>query len=210
MSDSAYVSSPEDLALHGVRILGFASAARVAARFGLDADEVDDLLLDHEARGWVSRSSFAGASGWSLTAAGRGENGRRLTAETAAAASRPVVAAAYQTFLPLNERFTRAVTDWQIRPTRLAPLAANDHTDWPWDQRVLRALTTLGGELRLVVGPLSLVLRRFDGYADRYADALVRVEHSQRAWVDGPDRDSLHTVWMQLHEDLVATLGIER
>ena len=49
-----YVSTTEDLALHGVRILGFASSGRVAARFGLAADEVDEMLLDHEARGWVT------------------------------------------------------------------------------------------------------------------------------------------------------------
>ncbi len=207
---TAYASTTEDLALHGVRILGFASSGRVAARFGLDADEVDELLLDHEARGWVTQSAFGGTSGWSLTPAGRAENERRLAAELAAAAARPVVAAAYQTFLPLNLRLTRAVTDWQIRPTRPEPMSANDHADFAWDQRVLRSLTTIGGEIRLVVGPVALLLARFSGYADRYADALLHVEHGQGRWLDAPDRDSVHTVWMQLHEDLVATLGIER
>jgi hypothetical protein len=28
--------------------------------------------------------------------------------------------------------------------------------------------------------------------------------------VDAPDRDSCHLVWMQFHEDLLATLGIPR
>lgn len=203
-------SSVDDLALHGVRILGFASSGRVAARFGVPAEEVDDLLLDHEARGWVARSSFAGRSGWAITPSGREENERRLAAELSAAAARPVVAAAYQTFLPLNLRLTRAVTDWQIRPDRLDPMAANDHGDFAWDQRVLRSLTTIGGELRLVVGPVALLLRRFEGYADRYAAALLRVEHGQPRWLDAPDLDSVHTVWMQLHEDLIATLGILR
>jgi hypothetical protein len=31
-----------------------------------------------------------------------------------------------------------------------------------------------------------------------------------RPWVDGSDRDSCHTVWFQLHEDLLATLGLRR
>jgi hypothetical protein len=30
------------------------------------------------------------------------------------------------------------------------------------------------------------------------------------ACVDGPDRDSCHLVWIQFHEDLLATLGIKR
>jgi len=203
-------SSVDDLALHGVRILGFASSGRVAARFGVPAEEVDDLLLDHEARGWVARSSFARTSGWAITPSGREENERRLAVELTAAAARPVVAAAYQTFLPLNLRLTRAVTDWQIRPDRLDPMAANDHSDFAWDQRVLRSLTTIGGELRLVAGPVASLLRRFEGYADRYAAALLRVEHGQARWLDAPDLDSVHTVWMQLHEDLIATLGILR
>jgi len=44
----AYQSAPGDLALHGVRVLGFPTAYRVAGRYRLDADAVADLLLDHE------------------------------------------------------------------------------------------------------------------------------------------------------------------
>jgi hypothetical protein len=36
------------------------------------------------------------------------------------------------------------------------------------------------------------------------------VQTGHHSWVDAPDRDSLHAVWIQLHEDLLATLGIER
>ena len=61
-----YVSAPEDLALHGARVLGFATASRIAGRYGLDLGAVQELL-DHEARGWVRCLSFAGSSGWSLT-----------------------------------------------------------------------------------------------------------------------------------------------
>ena len=38
---AAHVSAVPDLVLHGPRVLGFASAARVAARYGLDAPEAD-------------------------------------------------------------------------------------------------------------------------------------------------------------------------
>ena len=50
----------------------------------------------------------------------------------------------------------------------------------------------------------------FEGYAVRYRFALGRVDRGEREWVDGVGRDSCHTVWMQLHEDLIATLGIDR
>ncbi len=91
----AYASAPGDLTLHGVRVLGFPSASRIASRYGLDADAVAEALLDFEAYGWVSRTSFAGSSGWSLTAAGRAENEARLAAELDEAGARPAVTRAH-------------------------------------------------------------------------------------------------------------------
>ncbi len=205
-----YLSAPDDLALHGVRVLGFPAASRVAGRYGLAPDTVEDALLDFEARGWVRHLSFAGDSGWSLTDAGRAENERRLAVELRRAGARDTVARAHATFVPLNRRFGTACTDWQIRPTRLDPMAFNDHTDWPWDERVLQTLASVAASFRLLCTQLTGALARFDGYADRYAAALGQVGQGHRAWVDGPDRDSCHILWIQFHEDLLATLGIPR
>ena len=206
----AYRSAPEDLALHGVRVLGFPAASRVAGRYGLDAGLVAELLLDHEARGWVRQLSFAGSSGWSLTDAGRTENGRRQAAELDRARARDMVTAAHRAFLPLNQQFGTACTDWQIRPAAGEPLTFNDHTDPRWDDRILRALAGLQARFGRLCGRLSEGLTRFDSYAGLYASALGHVQAGHHSWVDAPDRDSLHTVWIQFHEDLLATLGIER
>ena len=205
-----YVSTPADLALHGARVLGFAPAAGIAARFGLGAEVVEDLLLDHEAAGFVRHTSFAGSAGWSVTDRGREENERRLAAELDRVGCRDTVTAAHAAFLPLNRRFGTACTKWQLRPSRRDPLAANDHTDWAWDERVLRTLGALDAELRAVLQGPAGRLRRFDGYAERYSAALAKVETGQRLWVDAPEVASCHTVWIQLHEDLLATLGIPR
>jgi hypothetical protein len=48
------------------------------------------------------------------------------------------------------------------------------------------------------------------GYAERYSAALERVDRGERAWVAQPRIDSCHTVWMELHDDLLATLGLKR
>lgn len=206
----AHVSSAEDLALHGPRILGFASAGRVAARFGLDREEVAELLLDHESRGWVGHTSFGGSSGWSLTGAGRVENERRLADELARTGARELVADAHRRFLPLNARFSRTVTEWQVRPVAGDPLAANDHSDWGWDARVLDGLAAVERSFGAIADGLATRLARFDGYRRRYASARARAEAGQPRWVDSPEVDSCHTVWIQLHEDLLATLGISR
>jgi hypothetical protein len=120
------------------------------------------------------------------------------------------VTEAHAAFLPLNRRFGKACTRWQLRPTPHDPMAANDHTDWGHDEGVLRTLAALEKELGAVGGRLAAVLARFDGYAERYSSALRKVEAGGRRWVDAPEVDSCHTVWIQLHEDLLATLGIPR
>lgn len=196
--------------LHGPRVLGFASTSRIAARYGLDIEIVGEALLNFEARGWVKYSSFGGSSGWSLTEAGRLENERRLAIELDQATARDAVTIVHADFIPLNRRFGTACTNWQIRPTRADSMAFNDHTDWRWDERVLRTLASLDWEFGQLCDQLMACLRRFDGYADRYSSALAKVDTGYRRWVDAPELDSCHTVWIQFHEDLLATLGIPR
>jgi hypothetical protein len=60
---------------------------------------------------------------------------------------------ARQTFLPLNQRFGTACTDWQIRPARGEPMAFNDHTDWRWDGRALQGRSRPWGVLQAPVRP---------------------------------------------------------
>lgn len=200
----------ELLVLHAVRLLGFAPVDRVAARYALPADETEQLLEDHRALGLVEHSEFAGSAGWSLTARGRLEGEARLAAELDATARRDQVHRTYLDFLDLNARVLRAVTDWQTRPVAGDLLAANDHQDLRWDRRALATLDEAGARLLPLVAVLTGVLDRFAGYDERYAHALAEVEHGDRRWVDALEVDSCHTVWFQLHEDLLATLGIQR
>jgi hypothetical protein len=206
----AHTSSAELLVLHAVRVKGMTDVAAVAQRFGLDHQLVLELLLDYEAMGWITRVRFADVDGWALTARGRAENERRLAAELDQSGARPAVVAAHGEFVVLNSGFLATVTNWQIRPTPTDPLAANDHSDQAWDERVVNDLRDLGGRLAPVGEQLADALERFAGYPERYFAALNRVDRGERAWVAQPTIDSCHTVWMELHEDLLATLGLER
>lgn len=209
-AETTHRSTTELLTLHAVRLKGLADDAEVADRFALERSESDELLLDFEAFGWVTRVEFAGAGGWTLTAAGRGEDERRLAQELAATGATRAVHDAYRSFLAHNGRLLRACTDWQLRPTPDDALASNDHSDITWDQRVLAELAALGDQLDAVAEELRARLERFEGYDDRYRSALTRALNGEATWVARPRDDSCHTVWMELHEDLLATLGIER
>ena len=203
-------SAPELLVLHAVRLKGMADDPEVADRFGLDLALATELLLDFQAVGWVSRAEFAGTAGWTLTQAGHAENERQLAMELAAADCALAVRQVYRQFLPANGQLLRACTSWQLRPSDTDSLAANEHTDPGWDQRVLDSLATLSEDLRDLTRQLESLLSRFQGYDRRFAAALARARRGEHSWVTRPRADSCHTVWMELHEDLVASLGIRR
>lgn len=198
------------LALHAVRLLGFADTPAVAARFGLAEDDVAVLLEDHRALGHVAWTVFGDSAGWSLTDRGRLVGERLLAEELAATGRRDLVHRQYLDFLDSNAEVLRAVTDWQTRPAVGRPFAENDHQDLRWDARVLQRLAIVGDRLAPLSAAIGGVLPRLDGYAARYSAALARARAGDRVWVDGLGIDSCHTVWFQLHEDLLATLGIPR
>lgn len=196
--------------LHAVRVVGFADTAAVARRFKLNQAATCELLLDAEANGWVAHTAFAGTAGWSLTERGRAENERQLAAELASTGREGEVRDAYGRFLPMNSVVLRACTDWQLRPAPGDRLTPNVHADPAWDDDVLRALHGVNQDLAPLIHRLADVLTRFHGYDTRFSAALMRAQAGHTAWVDRTDVDSCHRVWFELHEDLVATLGVDR
>jgi hypothetical protein len=206
-------SEPGLLVLHAVRVLGTADDAAVAARYGLDPALVREELLDAEAYGLVAWAEFAGVGGWSLTERGRAEDERRLAAELAAdpaADAAGVVRGVLVEFDPLNGRVRQACTDWQLRPGPAGRLDINDHTDPAWDDRVLGALLAGVDGVRPLLGRLAALLTRFAGYEHRLDAALGAAYRGDVSRVAGLGAASVHGVWMELHEDLLATAGVSR
>lgn len=206
----SHASEPELLILHAVRLLGFADESAIAARAGSSIGATMLVLRGAERAGWVQHLEFLDVTGWSLTDFGRWENERQLSVERRMADPENTIGAVHHDFLPLNARMLQATTDWQLRPNGDDRFAANDHTDGAWDARVLYEFERLGTELAPMVERLTAVLTRFDGTVTRYRSALVRAREGQTEWIDRTDVDSCHLVWFQLHEDLIATLGIGR
>lgn len=202
-------SAPALLALHGVRVLGGPSAVAIAERFGLNAADVREHLLDAEAFGWVTRHDYFGET-WSMTERGRTEGERQLAEELRATGTTELVRKAHQEFLPLNRRHGSCATRWQLKPTAWDRRAINDHTDPVWDHEVLSELEAIDREFGVLAANVTAALQRFDGYAQLHTAAVTRARTGQHAWVDAPDRASCELVWLQFHEDLLATLGIPR
>lgn len=203
-------SAPELRLLHSVRLLGFADTDAIASRAGTSIDEAARFVRRAERARWLEHMSFADLTGWFLTESGRAENERQLAVERSDNDVHGQIAAAYREFLPLNARLLGAINDWQRSPADEDSLVPNDHSDRVRDGRILDELADLHALLAPVVRRLSGVLQRFAGYDARFEAALNRARDGQHGWIDRTDADSCHLVWFQLHEDLVATLGIDR
>ncbi|MBB2903560.1 hypothetical protein FHR75_004403 [Kineococcus radiotolerans] len=219
-------SAPELLVLHAVRTLGYADTARITTLLtsravdlrtigcptsnpgapGGGADvvgaQVREHLLDAEACGWVTCTRYAGDEGWSLTEAGKLHGEQLLAAELQATGTRPLVEAVHIDFLAWNAVVAEACTTWQ-----LSEMGIGDHTaDLP---ATLHTLQTAANALAGLERRLRAGLTRFTGYHSRFS-AAVDAAAAAPAWISGTDRDSCHRVWFELHEDLIATLGLRR
>jgi hypothetical protein len=112
----------------------------------------------------------------------------------------------YQRFGPLNARLLRLCTDWQVRPGGVP----NDHSDPDYDMRIIDRLTATLDCACAELNRLAAVDARFAGYADRLDGAMRRVHRGEHGWVASVTCDSVHTVWMLLHEELLCALGVSR
>ena len=113
---------------------------------------------------------------------------------------------AYERFLPLNRELIRICNDWQVRPGGVA----NDHRDLRYDWSVLDRVRTLDEKIAPVVRRVARDIERFGVYQPRLRTALVRLDDGEHDWLTSPRIDSYHTVWMQMHEDLLLALGLDR
>jgi hypothetical protein len=113
--------------------------------------------------------------------------------------------ATYERFMAFNVEFLRICTDWQLKPGN----QPNDHSDAAYDFKILERLDRLDERAATLIEPLAKSVPRFAGYRGRLTDALDKIS-GDRAWLASPRCDSYHTVWMQLHEDLLSAVGVNR
>jgi len=198
----------ELLVLNGVRLKGFADVDALAASCDASAQEVEGVLAELRDRGAVLHREGR-VSGWTLTPAGREEHARRVAAELEAAGCAPELEGVYQNFLRLNPRLLATASAWQVRDVG-GQTVANDHGDAAYDAGVIAELLQVHADAERLVDRMAACLERFGRYGPRLQAAVAKVKAGDLDWFTRPLIDSYHTVWFELHEDLLATLGKER
>ncbi len=139
-----------------------------------------------------------------LTPEGR-ERLAELLATERASVDAPSISEAYAEFRAVNGIFKLLISDWQLRDGQ-----PNDHTDADYDNAVLARLDTVHEAVAPIIAGVAAQLPRLDSYGDKLAAALARVKAGELPWLTRPIMDSYHTVWFELHEELIGAAGLTR
>ena len=185
---------------HALRIKGAVTTDIVAAMSGADIEAVqphlDALLASEQAKYMEARDM------WMITPDGRTAHEPRLAA---AVADLALDRLPYQRFLELNDEFKRLCTDWQLRDGQ-----PNDHSDPAYDDGIRSRLADHDDSSQPVVADIAGVVGWMAPYGARLAAARERFLGGDHKALTGVMCDSYHDIWMELHEDLILTQGIDR
>lgn len=204
--------------LHGVRHSGVAAESRIAETSGLEERLVGAKLRMLESRGEVSRRNGR-RPGWALTPPGRSAHARLLSADVKASGCRRALEKCSSRFLSLNGELLSVCTDRQdvLAPRRSgsAPRQGRGGGDASGTgrrerQRLLSRHSSLHGEAVQMCGELASQMDLLGPYGPRLPRARRALESGDADWMAAPWLDSYHTVWFELHEDLLLTLGRSR
>ncbi len=185
--------------LQAIRLKGRIAAADVVAAVDDDPAAVTETVARLTDSGLVLADKTV-----RLSQEGRARLQELLAAERQAADPR-ALGAAYDEFRSVNQDFKELVSDWQLRDGR-----PNTHDDTGYDAAVLQRLEVVHRRVVPIIAAVAGQLPRLSAYADRLAAAYAKVLRGETMWLTRPLIDSYHTVWFELHEELIGAVGLTR
>jgi hypothetical protein len=116
---------------------------------------------------------------------------------------------AYEKFETINIELKTLITAWQVRDIG-GKTITNDHTDKNYDDKIIDRLGNLHERADRILVSLIGPLPRMRVYREKLRIALERAEDGALEWVSDAKIESYHTLWFELHEDLLCILGHAR
>ena len=127
-----------------------------------------------------------------------------------AARLRTAIEPVMDAFHAADSAFKELVTAWQMRVIDGAEVA-NNHTDAAYDNAVIARLRDdIHPRVLAVVSEVSAAEPRLARYGERLTAALESLQEGDVQMMAHPLRDSYHTVWFELHEELIRLCGRTR
>ena len=204
----AHQSDPHLLVAHALHVKGFGTVEDLARLTGLAEPKVESQLIPMLEQGLAQFKEARGL--WMPTAEGKQVAADLIARELKDAGVDEGMREAYPAFLALNEQFKEMCGDWQLFPGEGDQRAPNDHSDAEYDAGVVERLVELDRNAQGVCVAFSDQLSRYTPYAPRLTTALEKVKAGDQKQFTGVMCGSYHDVWMELHQDLLLTLGIDR
>ena len=184
-----------------VAIKGRVTADAVADSLRTDAAQVQAQFDDFTERGLFKPTPM----GYRITPVGRDRCSELVVAEHRGADA-SAVKEIYEAFTEHNTALKAIITDWQTR----GPDQPNDHADAGYDAAVLKRLLELHEQVLPLVDQIDSAAPRLKHYKARLVKAADAVAAGDHNFVSKPILDSYHTVWFELHEDLIGLAGLTR
>lgn len=116
----------------------------------------------------------------------------------------PLVKEKYDQYNVLDRKIKVICSNWQTKPDG----KSNQHDDPAYDSSIVDAVTELNQDIKALLSGGGLE-KEFELLAD-LDQALEKVKQGQIEYLSGLWDSSYHNVWRELHEDVLATLGLER
>lgn len=185
--------------LQAARLKGRLSPDLAASSCDADLDTTTTLLSALREAGYLK-----GEQALRLTPEGRARL-EKLLARERTEIDREILQQLYAEFHEHNSDLKAVISDWQLKDG-----GPNDHTDVQYDQAVLERLGALDAGFRPLLARVANAVPRLDSYRRRLNAALERINAGDSSYVARPIVDSYHTVWFELHEELIVLLGLNR
>jgi DNA-binding MarR family transcriptional regulator len=185
--------------LRAVRLKGRVSEADLVATLDEEPADVAATLAQLTAAGLLVEDKTL-----RISPEGR-ERLNALLAEERSGVDQNVLAKSYDDFRAVNNEFKGLLSDWQIKDGQ-----PNSHDDPEYDAAVLNHLDNVHQQVLPVIAMVTTLLPRLSRYAEKLDSAFAKIKAGETVWLARPIIDSYHTVWFELHEELIAASGLTR
>jgi hypothetical protein len=193
------------LVMHGLAVKKHGTPETIAGLLGLDPNEVKTVISQ-----LVEAKRAVEVQGkYLLTPPARMALDSDYSHLYGDLRANPQFKAGYEAFERLNGALKQLITDWQtvgIGSERVP----NDHSNKDYDRKIIDRLGELHERAEVVLAQLGSALPRMRVYSEKLLQALEKAEDGAITWISDPKIESYHTLWFELHEDLLRLMGRER
>jgi hypothetical protein len=193
------------LLLHAIAVKKHADRDSLAAFLNASAVEIDLALKEAVRGGRVvqidGRHVLSPLAQFALA----GEYSR----EYAALRNDAAVLEAYEAFERINTHLKGVITEWQTLDVGGSRIV-NDHSDRDYDDKIITKIGDLHERAQPILRRFEIALPRISYYRRNLGIALEKAEDGEIEWISDVKLPSYHTLWFELHEDILRLLGRKR